>query len=75
LIDTKDVDARHEAGHDGWATRANTSDYETLNVFSAGEMRRGQSPVVRVIREGGLCARAIDLALMGKTEAVGDGAP
>jgi glutamate synthase (NADPH/NADH) small chain len=53
--------------------RANTSDYKTSkpNIFSAGDMRRGQSLVVWAIREGRLCARAIDLALMGKTELPG----
>lgn len=53
--------------------RANTSDYKTSkpNVFSAGDMRRGQSLVVWAIREGRLCARAIDLSLMGKTELPG----
>jgi glutamate synthase (NADPH) small chain len=49
--------------------RANTSDYQTSvpNVFSAGDMRRGQSLVVWAIREGRLCARAIDQFLMGAT--------
>jgi glutamate synthase (NADPH/NADH) small chain len=49
--------------------RANTSDYQTsvANVFSAGDMRRGQSLVVWAIREGRLCARAIDQFLMGAT--------
>ena len=49
--------------------RANTLDYQTSrpNVFSAGDMRRGQSLVVWAIREGRLCARAIDQALMGTT--------
>ena len=36
-------------------------------VFSAGDMRRGQSLVVWAIREGRLCARAIDQFLMGTT--------
>jgi glutamate synthase (NADPH/NADH) small chain len=50
--------------------RANMSDYQTSrpNVFSAGDMRRGQSLVVWAIREGRLCARAIDTFLMGKTD-------
>jgi glutamate synthase (NADPH) small chain len=50
--------------------RANTLDYQTSrpNVFSAGDMRRGQSLVVWAIREGRLCARAIDIFLMGKTD-------
>ncbi|MGH6765928.1 MAG: glutamate synthase subunit beta, partial [Bradyrhizobium sp.] len=49
--------------------RANTSDYKTSqpNVFAAGDMRRGQSLVVWAIREGRLCARAIDQFLTGTT--------
>jgi glutamate synthase (NADPH/NADH) small chain len=49
--------------------RANTADYQTSrpNVFSAGDMRRGQSLVVWAIREGRLCARSIDQFLMGTT--------
>jgi len=49
--------------------RASTADYQTSrpNVFSAGDMRRGQSLVVWAIREGRLCARAIDQFLMGTT--------
>jgi glutamate synthase (NADPH/NADH) small chain len=34
-------------------------------VFSAGDMRRGQSLVVWAIREGRQCARAVDEYLMG----------
>jgi glutamate synthase (NADPH/NADH) small chain len=37
-------------------------------VFSAGDMRRGQSLVVWAIREGRQCAHAVDLYLMGSTE-------
>jgi glutamate synthase (NADPH/NADH) small chain len=53
--------------------RANTSDYQTsqAKVFSAGDMRRGQSLVVWAIREGRLCARAIDSFLMGSTNLPG----
>jgi glutamate synthase (NADPH/NADH) small chain len=49
--------------------RANTSEYQTslAKVFSAGDMRRGQSLVVWAIREGRLCARSIDIFLMGST--------
>jgi glutamate synthase (NADPH/NADH) small chain len=49
--------------------RANTADYQTSlsKVFSAGDMRRGQSLVVWAIREGRLCARSIDTFLMGTT--------
>ncbi len=48
---------------------ANTQDFQTSlpKVFSAGDMRRGQSLVVWAIREGRLCARAIDQMLMGST--------
>ncbi len=37
-------------------------------VFAAGDMRRGQSLVVWAIREGRQAARAIDQALMGKSD-------
>jgi glutamate synthase (NADPH/NADH) small chain len=49
--------------------RANLVDYQTSrpNVFSAGDMRRGQSLVVWAIREGRLCAQAVDRFLMGTT--------
>jgi glutamate synthase (NADPH) small chain len=49
--------------------RANLADYQTSrpNVFSAGDMRRGQSLVVWAIREGRLCAQSIDRFLMGTT--------
>ena len=45
------------------------ADYQTSrpNVFSAGDMRRGQSLVVWAIREGRLCAQSIDKFLMGTT--------
>jgi glutamate synthase (NADPH/NADH) small chain len=50
--------------------KANLTDYQTslAKVFSAGDMRRGQSLVVWAIREGRLCARAIDTFLMGSTD-------
>ena len=50
--------------------RAGTNDYQSsLNkVFSAGDMRRGQSLVVWAIREGRQCARAVDEFLMGSSE-------
>jgi len=46
---------------------ANTVEYRTSRerLFSAGDMRRGQSLVVWAIREGRQCARSVDLALMG----------
>ncbi|RUT34465.1 glutamate synthase subunit beta [Arsenicitalea aurantiaca] len=48
---------------------ADTFSYRTSRekIFSCGDMRRGQSLVVWAIREGRQAARAIDLALMGKT--------
>ncbi|MEX0841552.1 MAG: glutamate synthase subunit beta, partial [Xanthobacteraceae bacterium] len=49
--------------------RANTEDYRTSldKVFTAGDMRRGQSLVVWAIREGRQTAHAIDKFLMGST--------
>jgi glutamate synthase (NADPH) small chain len=49
--------------------QANTEDYRTsvAKVFSAGDMRRGQSLVVWAIREGRQCARAVDEFLMGSS--------
>ena len=48
---------------------ANTDNYRASldKVFSAGDMRRGQSLVVWAIREGRQCARAVDEFLMGST--------
>ena len=49
---------------------ANTSDYQTSidGIFSAGDMRRGQSLVVWAIREGRQCARSVDKYLMGTSK-------
>ena len=49
--------------------KADTVDYTTSipGVWSAGDMRRGQSLVVWAIREGRQCARAVDQALMGSS--------
>jgi len=48
---------------------ANTDDYQTSidKVFSAGDMRRGQSLVVWAIREGRQAARSVDEFLMGSS--------
>ncbi|MDQ6974882.1 MAG: glutamate synthase subunit beta [Mariprofundaceae bacterium] len=48
---------------------ANPSDYQTSleKVFSAGDMRSGQSLVVRAINEGRQCAYSIDRYLMGSS--------
>ena len=45
------------------------ADYKTNlpNVFTAGDMRRGQSLVVWAIREGRQCAHAVDEFLMGES--------
>jgi glutamate synthase (NADPH) small chain len=47
----------------------NVKDYKTSvdKIFSAGDMRRGQSLVVWAIREGRQAARAVDEYLMGET--------
>ena len=37
-------------------------------VFSAGDMRRGQSLIVWAISEGRECARAVDVFLMGSSQ-------
>ncbi|MDA0786080.1 MAG: glutamate synthase subunit beta [Proteobacteria bacterium] len=49
--------------------KADTNAYRTSRdkVFTAGDMRRGQSLVVWAIREGRQAARAIDEFLMGST--------
>lgn len=50
--------------------KANTEQYQTSapKIFSAGDMRRGQSLVVWAIREGRQCARSVDEFLMGKSD-------
>jgi glutamate synthase (NADPH) small chain len=49
--------------------RANTLDYRSSleKVFTAGDMRRGQSLVVWAIREGRQAAHSVDKFLMGST--------
>jgi glutamate synthase (NADPH) small chain len=49
--------------------KASTDDYKTSidKVFTAGDMRRGQSLVVWAIREGRQAAHAVDKYLMGST--------
>jgi glutamate synthase (NADPH/NADH) small chain len=48
---------------------ATTDDYRTSieKVFTAGDMRRGQSLVVWAIREGRQAAYAVDKFLMGSS--------
>jgi glutamate synthase (NADPH) small chain len=50
--------------------KADTERYQTSipKVFAAGDMRRGQSLVVWVIREGRQAARAVDEFLMGNSD-------
>ncbi len=49
--------------------KADTENYRTSKdkVFTAGDMRRGQSLIVWAIREGRQCARAVDEFLMGSS--------
>jgi glutamate synthase (NADPH/NADH) small chain len=49
--------------------KADTEKYQTSNpkIFTAGDMRRGQSLVVWAIREGRQAAHAVDAFLMGTT--------
>lgn len=50
-----------------------TNNYQTSveNIFSAGDMRRGQSLVVWAISEGREAARAVDIFLMGESSLEG----
>jgi len=50
--------------------KAPVSNYQTTtpNIFSCGDMRRGQSLVVWAIREGRQCAQAVDEYLMGASK-------
>jgi glutamate synthase (NADPH/NADH) small chain len=49
--------------------KADTKSYRTslAKVFTAGDMRRGQSLVVWAIREGRQAAASVDAFLMGST--------
>jgi glutamate synthase (NADPH/NADH) small chain len=50
--------------------KANYGKYQTNvpNIFTAGDMRRGQSLIVWAISEGREAARQVDVFLMGKSE-------
>ena len=50
--------------------QADTEQYKTTvdKIFTAGDMRRGQSLVVWAIREGRQAARAVDQYLMGSSD-------
>ncbi len=51
-------------------TGAGTYETSVKNVFTAGDMHRGQSLVVWAIREGREAARAVDESLMGYTNLI-----
>lgn len=61
------LDDRGNVAAEGYATNQK-------GVFAAGDMRTGQSLVVRCINEGRECARAVDAYLMGNShlEAIAD---
>ncbi len=50
--------------------KAEYGDYQTnvSNIFTAGDMRRGQSLIVWAISEGREAARQVDIYLMGKSD-------
>jgi glutamate synthase (NADPH/NADH) small chain len=54
--------------------KADTESYQTSapKVFTAGDMRRGQSLVVWAIREGRQAAHSVDKFLMGTTTCRGE---
>jgi len=61
-----DKDAR---GNVRASTEGEKAYYTSVDkVFTAGDMRRGQSLVVWAIREGRQCARSVDAFLMGSSE-------
>jgi len=56
-------------GNVAGATQGPTAYHTSVEgVFTAGDMRRGQSLVVWAIREGRQCARAVDEWLMGRSD-------
>lgn len=60
-----DLDGR---GNVAGSTEGDKAYYTSMDkVFSAGDMRRGQSLVVWAIREGRQCAHSVDAYLMGST--------
>ena len=48
--------------------KANNYKTSAEKVFTAGDMRRGQSLVVWAISEGRECARQVDIFLMGESQ-------
>jgi glutamate synthase (NADPH/NADH) small chain len=61
-----ELDARGNVNSPTEGTGAYKTSIE--GVFSAGDMRRGQSLVVWAIREGRQCAKAVDEFLMGSSD-------
>ncbi|ESQ15119.1 MAG TPA: glutamate synthase subunit beta [Chromatiaceae bacterium] len=61
-----ELDARGNVKGSTEGEKAYTTNVE--GVFTAGDMRRGQSLVVWAIREGRQCARAVDEWLMGHSD-------
>jgi len=57
----KDARSNYKAEHGKYQTNI-------PNIFTAGDMRRGQSLIVWAISEGREAARQVDLYLMGKSE-------
>ncbi|HHL19245.1 MAG TPA: glutamate synthase subunit beta, partial [Thiothrix sp.] len=67
MLEELDI-ALDDRGNVKGSTEGDKAYYTSIdNVFSAGDMRRGQSLVVWAIREGRQCARAVDEYLMGQT--------
>ena len=66
------TDAFHVDINERSNVKTGTGAYETSvkNVFTAGDMHRGQSLVVWAIREGREAARAVDESLMGYTNLI-----
>ena len=66
------TDAFHVETNERSNVKTGAGAYETSvkNVFTAGDMHRGQSLVVWAIREGREAARAVDESLMGYTNLI-----
>lgn len=68
MLDELGVDYDSRGNVKGETEGANAYRTSLDKVFSAGDMRRGQSLVVWAIREGRQCAHAVDSFLMGYSE-------
>lgn len=67
MLEELSVDLDNRGNVKGDTEGANAYYTSMDKVFSAGDMRRGQSLVVWAIREGRQCARSVDQYLMGET--------